>query len=409
MSFLDQYDLAPAREQFSLVRGWMNASPREFFSELRESRPVLKTPEGVLLALHADVKDVILNHQVFSVFPYKDKMGTYLMAQDDTPQRVREKAIMTAVLNRDDLPAIRQRVGKLTAEILDQQPNKEIEAIEGLMRAVPIKLVQTYMGFEDGEFINLSRWSRASQRDTFRNQPFDGHSEAAQVHQDSQAASQELGAYVTGLVKSRAAAIAGGDTRDDIVSRLLRSKFPPEVGFPIDRLIRNVGGLLIGTVETTAQAAAQALQVLLRRPDILSRAVKVIDNPPEFDGFVFEALRFDPISPYFFRRCEADYVIGRTKPYETTISAGTMVLPLVLSAMFDKAVNPDPDKFIPQRPVYNTFHFGMGLHECMGKHIGAAMVPEIIRQILQRPNVRITKPMEHDAFSFPAKWTLAWD
>ena len=76
------------------------------------------------------------------------------------------------------------------------------------MRAVPIKLVQSYMGFEDSEFSALSRWSRASQRDTFRNQPFDGNSDAAQVHQESQTASQELGAYVTGLVKSRAAAKA---------------------------------------------------------------------------------------------------------------------------------------------------------------------------------------------------------
>lgn len=409
MSFLDQFDLAPVSEKFSLVRGWMKSSPREFFSELRESRPVLKTSEAVLLALHADVKEVILNHQVFSVSPYKDKMGTYLMAQDDTPQHAREKAIMTTVLNRDDLPAIRQRVGDLTAEILDRQPDKEIEAIECLMRAVPIKLVQTYMGFENADFNSLSRWSRASQRDTFRNQPFDGNPDPAQVHQDSQTASQELGAHVTGLVKARAAAIAGGDKRDDIVSRLLKSKFPPEVDFPIDRLIRNVGGLLIGTVETTAQAAAQALQVLLRRPDALAGAIKVIDNPPAFDGFVFEALRFDPISPYFFRRCESDYVIGRAKPYETVIPAGTMVLPLVLSAMFDKHVNPEPDKFVAQRPMYNSFHFGMGAHACMGRHIGGVMVPEIIRQLLRRPNLRMAKPIAFDAFSFPEKWMLAWD
>jgi len=409
MSFLDQFDLAPAREKFLLVRGWMKSSPREFFFELRESRPVLKTSAGVLIALYSDVQEVLLNHHVFSVFPYKGKMGSYLMAQDDTPQHSREKSIMKAVLNRDDLPAIRQLVGKLTAEILDQQPDKEMEAIDGLMRAVPLKLVQTYMGFEGAELSALSRWSLASQRDTFRNQPFDGNLDSAQVHHDAQTASQELGAYVTGLVKARVAAIAGGDKRDDIVSRILRSKHPPEVGFPIDRLIRNIGGLLIGTVETTAQAAAQALQVLLRRPDTLSRAMKVIDNPPEFDGFVFEALRFDPISPYFFRRCESDYVIGRAKPYETTIPSGTMVLPLVLSAMFDKAVNPEPDKFVPQRPMHNSFHFGMGLHECMGRHIGAAMVPEIIRQLLQRPNVRAAKPIAYDAFSFPEKWVLAWD
>lgn len=408
MAFLDQYDQAPPDQKFPLVRGWMKSSPREFFAELRDSRPVLVTPEGVLLARYADVQEAVLSHEVFSIFPYKDKMGTYLMAQDDTPQHWREKSIMQSLLNRDDIPGIRTLVGKLTSDILDQQANKEVEAVNGVTRKVPVELVRTYMGFENAQPDALARWSLANQWDTFHNQSFDGNPNADQLHKDAQAASRELGEYVTGLVKARAAAIVAGDTRDDVVSRLIKSKYPAEVGFPIDRLIRNVGGLLIGTVETTSQATAQALQVLLRRPEILAAALKVIDDTKQFDGFVFEALRFDPISPYFFRRCETNYVIGRGQPYETTIPEGAMVLPLVLSAMFDKTVYPDPDKFNPARPQYKTFHFGMGLHECMGRYIGAVMIPEIIRQLLKRPNLRALGPIEFGNSPFPAKWLLTW-
>lgn len=85
-----------------------------------------------------------------------------------------------------------------------------------------------------------------------------------------------------------------------------------------------------------------------------------------------------------------------------------MVLPLVLSAMFDKTVYPDPDKFNPARPQYKTFHFGMGLHECMGRYIGAVMIPEIIRQLLKRPNLRALGPIEFGNSPFPAKWLLTW-
>ena len=67
MSFLDQYDSATVEAKFPLVRGWMKNSPLEFFSELRESRPILKTPECTLLALHDDVVDALVQPSVFTV------------------------------------------------------------------------------------------------------------------------------------------------------------------------------------------------------------------------------------------------------------------------------------------------------------------------------------------------------
>ncbi len=112
MSFLDQYDKAQADQKFPLVRGWMKNSPAEFFLELRETRPILVTPECTLLALHDDVVDALLQPSVFTVQLYESKMGTYLMAQDDTPVHFREKSIMQSLLNRDDLPRIRDFVGQ---------------------------------------------------------------------------------------------------------------------------------------------------------------------------------------------------------------------------------------------------------------------------------------------------------
>ena len=145
MSFLAQYDKATTESQFPLVRGWMKNSPLEFFTELRETRPILQTPECTLLALHDDVVDALLQPSVFTVQLYEDKMGTHLMAQDDTAVHYREKAIMQSLLNRDDLPRIRQFVGETASAALDAAPDQEIEAINGLTRRVPIALVQEYM------------------------------------------------------------------------------------------------------------------------------------------------------------------------------------------------------------------------------------------------------------------------
>lgn len=409
MSFLDQYDAAPASQQFPLVREWMKNSPAEFFLELRENKPILTTPECTLLALHDDVVDALLQPAVFTAQLYEAKMGTYLMAQDDTPVHYREKSIMQSLLNRDDLPRIREFVGRIAKNLLDAGSSSRFEAVNGLTRRVPIALVQEYMGFDGIDAESIARWSLANQWDTFHNQPFDGNPNADEIHARAQAANKELGAYLAALVPRRIAAIKAGDTRDDIVSRMLRVSFPDSIGFPMERLVRNIGGLLIGTIETTSQATAQALQQLFRRPQALALARKVIDDHSRFDGFVFESLRFDPISPYLFRRCARDYVMGRSSSRETTIRAGTIVLPLVLSAMFDKTAHADPLEFKPDRSLRKTFHFGFGLHECLGRYIGEIMVPEIIRQVFLRPQTRPVTAIQYGESGLPETYFIAWD
>jgi cytochrome P450 len=407
MSFLDQYDDTSPAARFPLVRGWLKSSPIELCAELRERRPILVTPECTLLALHVDVVDALLQPSVFTVQPYEDKMGTYLMAQDDTPVHMREKSIMRAMLNRDDLPRIRDFVGRTAAAALDAAADGELDAIGGLTRHVPIALVQDYMGFDGVSPATLARWSLANQWDTFHNQPFHENANADEIHANAQAANVELREYLAELVPRRIAAIKSGDTRDDIVSRLLCMSLPASVGFPMERLVRNIGGLLIGTVETTSQAAAQAMQELFRRPDALAKARAVAQDPARFDGYVFEALRFDAISPYLFRRAAADYVMARGTPRETRIAAGTMVLPLVQSAMFDPAAHAAPLEFRPDRGLSKAFHFGFGLHECLGRYIGEVMVPEIVRQVLLRQGSRPLGAIEYGDGSLPARYRIA--
>ncbi len=407
MSYLDQYDGASTEEKFPLVRNWMKNSPLEFFTELRESRPILKTPECTLLAMHDDVVDALLQPSVFTVQLYEDKMGTYLMAQDDTPVHFREKAIMQTLLNRDDLPRIREFVSKTASEALHCAPDGKIDAVNGLTRRVPIALVQDYMGFDGIAPAQIARWSLFNQWNTFHNQPFDGNENAAEIHTMTLAVNAELLAYLGELVPRRIQAIKGGDLRDDIVSRLLRVSLPESVGFPMARLVRNIGGLLIGTIETTSQATAQAMQQLFQRPEALAKARAVSSDPKKFDGFVFEALRFDPISPYLFRRAAQDYTMARKSSRETTIEAGTIVLPLVLSAMFDGTAHAAPAEFRPERSLNKMFHFGFGLHECLGRYIGEMMVPEIVRQVLMRPKARPISAIEYGKEYFPERYMIA--
>jgi hypothetical protein len=103
---------------------------------------------------------------------YKPKQGDYWMAQDDTAVHRREKSIMRAILDFEDIPAIRSFVGTKAAALL-AAAGGSIDAVSGLSRAVPLALVQEWFGFVHSNADLLCKWSYWNQIDAFWSQPFD--------------------------------------------------------------------------------------------------------------------------------------------------------------------------------------------------------------------------------------------
>ena len=125
----------------------------------------------------------------------------------------------------------------------------------------------------------------------------------------------------------------------------------------------------------TSHAVNNVLAELFRRPDVLhcarARAAAAEANPTVFDGFVFEALRFNPAFPYFFRIYHHATEMAGGTPLSLTVEPGTTVLAATHSAMFDEAAFPDPERFDEVRAQSDAFTFGQGLHECLGRVIAA--------------------------------------
>ena len=78
------------------------------------------------------------------------------------------------------------------------------------------------------------------------------------------------------------------ERHDDMVTRMLRSKFAKEVDFPLTRVGVNAGGLLIGAIETTSQAVAQVVEYFIDNPALLKNAKDKArqDDTPAFDAMV---------------------------------------------------------------------------------------------------------------------------
>ncbi|HWA90807.1 MAG TPA: cytochrome P450 [Rhizomicrobium sp.] len=438
MSYLERYDATPDADKWRLARGWIDSASDvlPFFKELREKRPVLVTPACTLLARYDDIIEALNMPKIFTVALYWPKMtnGIYLMAHDDDALHYREKSIMQGFLNRDDVPRVRTMTAALGKRFLDAA-NGKIEAVGGYTRLVPATLVQDYFGLSGGDVKDLMEWSYWNQVDNFYNQPFDLRTDAErkEISDKHEAANQALSKFIAILAAKRLPIdkleeAVGWFTAlwrlikklfthqdepasDTIVDRMLRSSFPHEMEFDLIRVGINISGLLIGTVETTSQATAQVIQFFLDRPELLAKAKAAAEasDPSAFDGYVWEALRFVPISPYMFRQLSQDYVVGKGEGYATTIPKGTNVLTLTQSAMFDERAYERADEFIPERNWYNHFVFGYGSHECLGKYVGMVLIPEMVRQMLLRPGLRQEAPIDYKGEHLPQEYRLAWN
>ena len=398
----------PVSERWQRARDWIARAPRPFFAQLRARRTALDCGAAILVAGRAEVEEILSLPQVFSVALYKPKMGEFMLALDGTEVNYRDKAVMRAVLSWRDLPAIRDLAGAVTDAALDAGEGS-IDVVASLSRLVPLRIVQRFFGFAAPD-ADLLRWSYANQFDQFNNLPFDARPDAEAIHAAADRARQEMRAAFARIIPARVAAIeAGADLPDDVLTRLLRLHLPAAAGFGMDRVVINVGGLLIGAIETTSEAVVNALAELLGRPQVLEAArAAARTGPAAFDGYVWEALRFTPIVAFMFRQAETDHVLGRGSPAESRIAKGRIVLPLSLSAMFDATGVPEPDRFDPTRPDQTYLHFGRGHHECLGRYVAGAMIPEIVRRILLRDAVRAEGAVEDGGTPFPTAFRISY-
>ncbi|ODS24313.1 hypothetical protein AB835_04620 [Candidatus Endobugula sertula] len=337
--------------------------------------------------------------------------------------------------HRDDIPRIRQLVREVSKEIIEGA-NGKLEIISQYSRMVPVIMVQKYFGLDGVDRKKMLEWSYWSQYDSFYNQHFDLNAEEKYecIEIEHKRCHKEFSEYIKSLIirklievkikdrgrkvwvtLSNALRVKMGmeprQLKDDIVKRMLGTSFVKQIGFPMQRLGANVGGLLVGSVETSSKVVAHVVDFFIKHPELLkkAKAAAVKEETAEIDSMVWEALRFEPVSPYLFRQLSKDYTFGRGSEREVTLPKGTTILTLIQSAMFDSRVYENPDEFNPERDWSHHLTYGLGEHECLGKQIGMAMIPEMVRQLIFRENLQAVSSLDYKDGPFPEEYHLLWN
>lgn len=388
MTFLEEFDAAAAQDAQVAARvfiKWLRLDWRTMYAELRADRPVLATPLFTLVTRATDVLDILAQPSLYSVkanrLPMDKAVGAFMLARDETELNWEEKGLMQSVLRWEDLPSVRDLAARTAREALDGAEGT-LDIVPEISRKVPLRIVQHIFGF-DAPDADLLRWSFATQHGMFRNLPF-----SPEVLARCHAGGGEMQAWLWPFLarKWAAAPLEGGN----VIDRLVNLSHGRGAQLPPERVVSNICGLLVGAIETTSAAIVQATDQLLLHPQWLSSALAAdrAGDMDAFDAHVFEALRFNPITTFQFRMAEADRVIGEGTAYARPVKAGDVLAVCTGSAMFDPALMPDPERFDASRPAASYLHFGLGHHECLGRHVGRVAIPEAIRQILRQPELR---------------------
>jgi cytochrome P450 len=415
MGFLQEFDAVadPATKVGTVIK-WLRTDWRGMYAEMREHRPIVPTPAFTFVTRATDVLDVLAQPTLFSVRANQRTMdqavGPFMLARDETAINWEEKGLMRAVLRWEDLPRVRALAAEVASRAIAGAQAVDgigkLDVVPTIARLVPLRIVQRIFGF-DAPDEKLLKWSFCTQHGMFRNLPF-----SEEVLTSCHSAGEEMRAWLWPFLAQKWATAPSGGS--DAVSRLVDLSREPAAGMSAERVLSNVCGLLVGTIETMSQAIVHALEQLLNHSQWRDGALAAdaAGDVEAFDAHVWEALRFNPITTIQFRFAEAERVLGAGTPYETTIPAGTVLAVGTGSAMFDPGLMPDPDSFNPKRPPSSYLHFGLGHHECLGRHVGRVAIPEAVRQLLRLPGICSagdeTGRIDFGGGPFPEHYFVCW-
>ena len=343
---------------------------------------------GVVFATRYDeVREVFLNDQEFRV-PYAAKLDLimgghpFFLSMDDTEAYRNDTAAMRKVIRVSDVPEhLIPEVERLGEEIVSSA-NGRLEVVDSLVRRITFELYQGYFGIPNPPGEDLRVW--ATRLFEFQ---FADMSDDPALRTEVDVIAPALRKHIQDLMDARR---NSGIVLDDVLRRCLEMQKQGTPGFDDGQIRSSLMGFIVGGPPQPPMVVPQALEQLLRRPGALAGAQQAArDNDDQLlAGYVFEAMRFDPLAPFLPRVATRASTIGRGTPRAINVPEGTRVLVAIGSAMMDERRLPDPKAFNPRRLSHEYIHFGYGLHQCFGIHMNKALLPLMLKALLKRPNLR---------------------
>ena len=333
-----------------------------------------------------DVEDILRRDLEFQIAPIngpriEEVNGPFVLGLDRGAQMATERPQLYAAVSAIDLVGVRALVAREAERLLDDAmaAHGRVDIVNGYARLVGARVARQIFGLAAPTEMDLMRVIRAVFQHTFLNVTGD-----EEVRQRALASADELRRwFMDEIVRRHSQAIP----IDDVIGRLLAMRATNPAALDDDGVRRNVAGLLVGSIDTTATAVAKIIKMACADDALLARIERAVDDPQRMIGWCNELLRLWTHNPVLLRRAAADVSVGGKK-----IPVGTTVVAYTQAAMFDRDRFPNPDQLDPTRSAALYRHFGGGLHPCSGRAVNDVQLPELVRRVLKRGILCVERP-----------------
>jgi cytochrome P450 len=299
--------------------------------------------------------------------------GPFILGLDRGATLVRERAALYRALAKVDLglhSPLRARI-ESDAKSRVAAASDQIDVVGGYARPVAAMTAQALFGVSGMDQTLFMDVARALFGHIFLNLNNDEKIKARALR-----AAPYLHKWLLDEIKERRRT---GSRHPDMMDALIHDPQIPNDDVGNDLIRRTLGGMLVGSIDTTATCVAKIITIIGRDKTLAAGIAADVDNFSRLHGWCWEALRRWPHNPLVLRSAAVD-----TQLAGVDIRAKDQVFVITQAAMLDTSVFPEPQVLNPTRPQRPYLHFGGGLHPCAGRDINAFQIPILVRELVRR-------------------------
>jgi len=343
------------------------AEPQPMYKALRESTPVFRAPQAVVLSRLADIEMALKHTELFSSNMDAVDLGNIrplIPLQVDPPDHAKYRRILDPLFTPREMARREPRVSELVNEMIDKFADRgECDFHEEFAVPLPCTVFLQLLGLPLEDLDQFLEWKDGVIRPEGATADWDGR------HDASAPVAQQIYDYFERAIDDHIAS-----PRDDVLSAMIAAKVESEGGRPLTReeLLDICFLFLIAGLDTVTDSLDCFFVYLARHPD---HRHQLIGQPDVLPHAIEELLRWETPVPGVVRVAMQDTEVGGCP-----ISKGERVSPLLGAANTDPAEFPDPELVDFNRNPNRHRAFGGGPHRCLGSHLARMELRVALRE-----------------------------
>ncbi|GEK79150.1 cytochrome P450 [Agrococcus baldri] len=299
------------------------------------------------------------------------------LTTNDDPVHALYRRPMNKHFSVPSVGKLRAHIERVVDEIIrDVAPKGEVDVVEDLASALPMKVVLGMLGVPESDmgYLDEATWQWMSAADP--RYIIDGDEVATSLH-----GLQKLIDYGTELAKDRQK-----NPRDDFATAITQMEIDGDPLSVHEAMLYYVT-VIGGGAETTRTAASVGTWLFMQHPE---QRRLLLEDPALAKAAAEEVVRWSTPERNRFRVATQDFDFHGKR-----IRTGDWVITFLTSANRDERVFDRPDAFDIQRTPNDHLSFGAGVHGCLGRNLARLELTVFFPKLLEAfPDLEMTEPGE---------------